>query len=60
MQRPIEQVTVVMPAYNEEGCIDGVGRDWLKVVTRLRVSKVVAVNDDSTRDGFLGGTALRG
>jgi hypothetical protein len=53
------EVTAVMLAYNEEGCIDGVGRDWLKVVTRLRVSKVVAVNNNSTRDIFLGGTALR-
>ncbi len=45
---PSGEVTVVMPAYNEEGCIEEVCRAWLALVKRLGDSKVVVVDDGST------------
>jgi dolichol-phosphate mannosyltransferase len=43
------ELTVVIPAYNEEGCIEEVCRDWLKVMTRFGNSRVIVV-DDGSRD----------
>jgi dolichol-phosphate mannosyltransferase len=45
---PDAEVTVVMPAYNEEGCVEEVCRAWLAVVKRFSDSKIVVVDDGST------------
>ena len=39
-------LNIVMPVYNEEGCIEQVVRSWLTVVTKNR-GKLIVVNDGS-------------
>ena len=41
------QICVVMPAYNEQGCIKEVVADWLSVLSAFSGSKLIVVNDGS-------------
>ena len=42
------QLTLVIPCYNEEGCIELVIRDWVKTISsRVRDFEIVVVNDGS-------------
>lgn len=38
---------IVMPAYNEEECIEKVIQSWMKVVNRYPGSEILAINDGS-------------
>ena len=43
------ELALVMPIYNEEGCIDAVLRDWRDMLATLGVDfRIVALNDGST------------
>jgi len=44
-------VSVVMPTYNEEACIEPVVRSWLSMLDSLCISYVVTVWDDGSTDG---------
>ena len=37
---------IVMPVYNESGCIEAVSLDWLKIFDRLD-GRQIAINDGS-------------
>lgn len=50
-RRPARDLTVVMPAYNEEGAIDSCLRSWLDVLDGLAISYRVDVWDDGSSDG---------
>jgi dolichol-phosphate mannosyltransferase len=42
------ELALVMPAYNEAECIDGVVRSWLPVLDRVGSGILIVVNDGST------------
>jgi len=46
----MNDVTVVMPVYNEEACINEVVDDWKAALDRLRISYRVLVLNDGSRD----------
>lgn len=45
------QLSVVVPAYDEEGAIAGVVRGWAAMLDRLGVAYEIRVYDDGSRDG---------
>ena len=56
------ELCIVMPAYNEEGCIQEVVKKWLSAIDALGVTSgaLVVVNDGSKdRTGALGEWASR-
>lgn len=44
------QVEIVMPVYNESGCIDNVIRDWIKVLDGLHLHYRLLVLNDGSQD----------
>lgn len=43
----IESLAVVMPTYNEEGCIEKVCQSWLEILAPLKEVTLIVVNDGS-------------
>ena len=44
-------LTVVIPVYNEEACIENVVRSWLEMLDRLSIQyQMLVLNDGSTDD----------
>jgi glycosyltransferase involved in cell wall biosynthesis len=48
------EVSIVMPAYNEEANIESTVRESMQVLERERISGEVIVTDDGSKDGTLG------
>ncbi len=47
-------LTLVMPIYNEEGCIAEVVEAWLRILERLQISFSMILLDDGSTDGTAG------
>jgi len=47
---PKESFIIVMPTYNEEGCIDKVVSSWMEIVQQFPDSEMLILNDGSTDD----------
>ncbi len=54
MNRTQQLCAIVMPAYNEAGCIRGVCEEWIGVLAQLGDGRLIVVNDGSTDEtGFI-------
>lgn len=49
-ERLRRKLTVVMPVYNEEGCIRRVVHDWLRVLSEAGITFQLLLIDDGSRD----------